>query len=219
MNIFSSKFSVCCLPKYIVRFLLAVCIYLSDVIDWHRGTLVDTGYRMKIGDSDDKANTGRLHVDYAQARDDLYEWECNQRLLARENRHNRQVEDDLLHPPSPPPITHFSDYEASVLLENLKGQYFALLTPNVAVFAHNLCLGQQSHRPAREPQRSVICTYDTKCCSRLRLSHHKSPTMRSPYSCLTTLKIIAEGSKHHMFQKLCSQESEFLIKKNPYSHE
>ncbi|KAK2165873.1 hypothetical protein NP493_1345g00061 [Ridgeia piscesae] len=79
-----------------------------------------SGYRMKIGDSDDKANTGRLHVDYAQARDDLYEWECNQRLLARENRHNRQVEDDLLHPPSPPPITHFSDYEASVLLENLK---------------------------------------------------------------------------------------------------
>ena len=77
---------------------------------------------MKMGDNDDKANTGRLHVDYAQARDDLYEWECTQRLLARENRHNRQVEGELLCPPSPPPITHFSDYEASVLLENLKGE-------------------------------------------------------------------------------------------------
>jgi len=28
------------------------------------------GYRMKIEDKDDKPNTGRLHVDYAMARDD-----------------------------------------------------------------------------------------------------------------------------------------------------
>ena len=79
---------------------------------------------MKIGDVDDKENSGRIHVDYAQARDDLYEWECNQRVFARENRHREMVEEDLLRPPSPPPITHFSDYEASVLLENLKGLLF-----------------------------------------------------------------------------------------------
>lgn len=29
-----------------------------------------TGYRMRINNSTEAANTGRLHVDYAQARDD-----------------------------------------------------------------------------------------------------------------------------------------------------
>ena len=82
---------------------------------------------MKIGEVDDKENSGRIHVDYAQARDDLYEWECNQRDLARENRHREMVEEDLLRPRSPPPITHFSDYEASVLLENLKGMRSRIL--------------------------------------------------------------------------------------------
>jgi len=79
------------------------------------------GYRIKIDDQDDAPNTGRLHVDYAQARDDLYEWECQQRALAREHRHRMRIEEDRLRPPSPPPITHFSDHEASLLLDHLKG--------------------------------------------------------------------------------------------------
>ena len=80
------------------------------------------GYRLRIGSNDDKPNTGRLHVDYAQARDDLYEWECTQRALAREHRHRMRIEQERLRPPSPPPIIHFSDHEASVLLEKLKGK-------------------------------------------------------------------------------------------------
>lgn len=79
---------------------------------------------MKIEDKDDKPNTGRLHVDYAQARDDQYEFECKQRMLAREMRHRQRMEDDRLHPPSPPPIVHYSDHEAYVLMEQLKCMYF-----------------------------------------------------------------------------------------------
>lgn len=79
-----------------------------------------SGYRIQIGDNTDKPNTGRIHVDFAQARDDLYEWECKQRALAREARHRERIEEDRLRPPSPPPIIHFSDHEASALTEKLK---------------------------------------------------------------------------------------------------
>ncbi|KAH9512822.1 Ecto-NOX disulfide-thiol exchanger 1 [Bulinus truncatus] len=79
-----------------------------------------SGYRMKIKDSDEKEDTGRLHVDYAQARDDQFEFECHQRALAREMRHLQRLEEERLRPPSPPPITHFSDHEATLLLEKLK---------------------------------------------------------------------------------------------------
>ncbi|KAI8772345.1 ecto-NOX disulfide-thiol exchanger 2-like [Biomphalaria glabrata] len=79
-----------------------------------------SGYRMKIKDSDDKEDTGRLHVDYAQARDDQFEFECHQRALAREMRHIQRLEEERLRPPSPPPVTHYSDHEASLLLEKLK---------------------------------------------------------------------------------------------------
>ncbi len=90
------------------------------VLDDERFTFL-LGYRMKIDDKDDKPNTGRIHVDYAQARDDLYEWECKQRALARELRHRSRIEEERLRPPSPPPIIHFSDHEASLLMEKLKG--------------------------------------------------------------------------------------------------
>ncbi|KAF3843778.1 hypothetical protein F7725_002627 [Dissostichus mawsoni] len=63
-------------------------------------------YRMRIGSSTEKKDSGRIHVDFAQARDDLYEWECQQRLLAREQRHLRFVHEDRLLPPSPPPIVN-----------------------------------------------------------------------------------------------------------------
>ncbi|KAJ8404588.1 hypothetical protein AAFF_G00334510 [Aldrovandia affinis] len=79
-----------------------------------------SGYRMRIGSSTDKKDSGRVHVDFAQARDDLYEWECKQRLLAREERHRRQVQEDRLRPPSPPPIMHFSEHEAGLLADKLK---------------------------------------------------------------------------------------------------
>ncbi|KAF0027009.1 hypothetical protein F2P81_021746 [Scophthalmus maximus] len=75
---------------------------------------------MRIGSSTDKKDSGRIHVDFAQARDDLYEWECKQRLLAREQRHRRQVHEDFLRPPSPPPVVHFSEHEAAMLAERLK---------------------------------------------------------------------------------------------------
>ncbi|KAI4897310.1 hypothetical protein NFI96_034018, partial [Prochilodus magdalenae] len=79
-----------------------------------------SGYRIRLGSSTDKKDTGRLHVDYAQARDDLYEWECRQRMMAREERHRRRIEEDRLRPPSPPPIVHYSEHECSQLGEKIK---------------------------------------------------------------------------------------------------
>uniref|UniRef100_A0A3Q3GT58 Ecto-NOX disulfide-thiol exchanger 2 n=1 Tax=Kryptolebias marmoratus TaxID=37003 RepID=A0A3Q3GT58_KRYMA len=79
-----------------------------------------SGYRIRLGSSTDKKDTGRLHVDFAQARDDLYEWECRQRMLAREERHRRKMEEDRLRPPSPPPIVHYSEHECSQLGDKIK---------------------------------------------------------------------------------------------------
>lgn len=61
-------------------------------------------------------------MDFAQARDDLYEWECKQRLLAREERHRRKIHEDHFRPPSPPPIVHYTEHEAALLAEGLKGK-------------------------------------------------------------------------------------------------
>ncbi|XP_030642331.1 ecto-NOX disulfide-thiol exchanger 1 [Chanos chanos] len=96
-----------CHIRFSEEFMVDKAIYLS-------------GYRMRIGSSTDKKDSGRIHVDFAQARDDLYEWECKQRLLAREERHRRKVQEDRLRPPSPPPIMHYSEHEASLLAERLK---------------------------------------------------------------------------------------------------
>ncbi|CAL9707203.1 unnamed protein product [Knipowitschia caucasica] len=79
-----------------------------------------SGYRIRMGSSTDKKDSGRIHVDFAQARDDLYEWECFQRMLAREERHRRKVEEDRMRPPSPPPIVHYSDHECSLLGDKFK---------------------------------------------------------------------------------------------------
>ncbi|XP_019900535.1 ecto-NOX disulfide-thiol exchanger 2 isoform X3 [Esox lucius] len=81
-----------------------------------------SGYRIRLGSSTDKKDTGRLHVDFAQARDDLYEWECHQRMLAREERHRRRMEEDRLRPPSPPPIVHYSEHECSQLGDKIKDE-------------------------------------------------------------------------------------------------
>ncbi|XP_036401051.1 ecto-NOX disulfide-thiol exchanger 1-like isoform X3 [Megalops cyprinoides] len=96
-----------CHIRFSEEFMVDKAIYLS-------------GYRMRIGSSTDKKDSGRIHVDFAQARDDLYEWECKQRLLAREERHRRKIQEDRLRPPSPPPIMHYSEHEASLLADRLK---------------------------------------------------------------------------------------------------
>ncbi|XP_075995060.1 ecto-NOX disulfide-thiol exchanger 1 [Genypterus blacodes] len=96
-----------CHIRFSEEFMVDKAIYLS-------------GYRMRLGSSTDKKDSGRIHVDFAQARDDLYEWECQQRLLAREERHRRKVHEDRLRPPSPPPIVHYSEHEAGLLAERLR---------------------------------------------------------------------------------------------------
>ncbi|XP_044139817.1 ecto-NOX disulfide-thiol exchanger 1 isoform X1 [Bufo gargarizans] len=96
-----------CHIRFAEEFMVDKAIYLS-------------GYRMRLGSSTDKKDSGRLHVDFAQARDDFYEWECQQRLFAREERHRRKLEVDYFGPPSPPSIMHYSEHEATVLSEKLK---------------------------------------------------------------------------------------------------
>uniref|UniRef100_A0AAR2JBI8 RRM domain-containing protein n=1 Tax=Pygocentrus nattereri TaxID=42514 RepID=A0AAR2JBI8_PYGNA len=96
-----------CHIRFSEEFMVDKALYLS-------------GYRMRIGSSTDKKDSGRIHVDFAQARDDLYEWECKQRLLAREERHRRKIQEDRLRPPSPPPIMHYSEHEVGLLAERLK---------------------------------------------------------------------------------------------------
>ncbi|KAL7983989.1 hypothetical protein Chor_004529 [Crotalus horridus] len=73
-----------CHIRFSEEFMVDKAIYLS-------------GYRMRLGSSTDKKDSGRLHVDFAQARDDFYEWECKQRMLAREERHRRKMEEDRIH--------------------------------------------------------------------------------------------------------------------------
>ncbi|XP_050315546.1 ecto-NOX disulfide-thiol exchanger 2 isoform X2 [Anthonomus grandis grandis] len=79
-----------------------------------------SGYRIRIGSNVDPGYTGRLHVDYAQARDDQYEYECRQRQLERERRHRERMEEERLKRTSPPPVTHYSDSEASNIAEKIK---------------------------------------------------------------------------------------------------
>lgn len=96
-----------CHIRFAEEFMVDKALYLS-------------GYRIRLGSSTDKKDTGRLHVDFAQARDDLYEWECKQRMLAREERHRRRLAEERFRPPSPPPVVHYSDHECSVVAEKLK---------------------------------------------------------------------------------------------------
>ncbi|XP_063976097.1 ecto-NOX disulfide-thiol exchanger 2 [Diachasmimorpha longicaudata] len=82
-----------------------------------------SGYRIRIGSGIETANTGRLYVDYAHiyARDDQYEWECKQRQLQRIQRHREQVEEERQRmQSSPPPVVHYTDYEASNICEKIK---------------------------------------------------------------------------------------------------
>lgn len=110
-------------PHYICLFPFPTpsIFFLFSVSNFSLFFFVCQGYRIRLGSSTDKKDTGRLHVDFAQARDDLYEWECRQRMLAREERHRRKMEEDRLRPPSPPPIVHYSEHECSQLGDKIKG--------------------------------------------------------------------------------------------------
>ncbi|EFX70988.1 hypothetical protein DAPPUDRAFT_112196 [Daphnia pulex] len=85
-------------------------------VRFERECFVDTaillsGYRVRLNNQKPDANnpstsntsSGRLHVDFAQARDDQYEYECQARRLERELRHRQRIEEDKWRPPSPPP--------------------------------------------------------------------------------------------------------------------
>lgn len=71
---------------------------------------------MKVED-----NNGRIHVDYAEARDDLHEYECTQRSFERESRLRGQLGEELSGPPSPPKVIQYTDHEALMLIDTLKG--------------------------------------------------------------------------------------------------
>ncbi|XP_031355933.1 ecto-NOX disulfide-thiol exchanger 2 isoform X2 [Photinus pyralis] len=93
---------------------------MNMIVDPNMMSMNNYGYRIRIGSNTDAPNTGRLHVDYAQARDDQYEWECRQRQLQREQRHRERMEEERLRPPSPPPVVHYTDHEAASVAEKLK---------------------------------------------------------------------------------------------------
>ena len=104
-----------------------------------------SGHRIKINDSEETANTGRLHIDYAQARDDQYEWECKQRALQRQMRHRERLEYDRCCPPSPP-IVHFSDLEAIQMIEKLKSDQSLSFMNGVQVLINWLERGECQKR-------------------------------------------------------------------------
>ncbi|KAM7355249.1 uncharacterized protein ACRADG_001383 [Cochliomyia hominivorax] len=79
-----------------------------------------SGYRVRLNNTNDQASFGRLHVDYAQARDDQYDYECKQRQLQREQRHRERMSLDRLRSQSPPPIPHYNDHEASLVADSLR---------------------------------------------------------------------------------------------------
>lgn len=88
-----------------------------------------SGYRLKIENKDEAPFTGRLHVDYAQARDDQYDFECKQRALQRQARHQ---ELDYYRPPTPP-VVHYTDHEASLICEKLKNEETFTLAASILI--------------------------------------------------------------------------------------
>uniref|UniRef100_A0A182Q2J6 RRM domain-containing protein n=1 Tax=Anopheles farauti TaxID=69004 RepID=A0A182Q2J6_9DIPT len=113
-----------CHIRYVYEASVDSAIYLS-------------GYRVKIGSNFSYGATtggggggsteakeppifGVLHVDYAQARDDQYEYECKQRKLQREKRHRERLEEDRFRSLSPQPVVHYTEHEAGSVAERLK---------------------------------------------------------------------------------------------------
>ncbi|XP_025420504.1 ecto-NOX disulfide-thiol exchanger 2, partial [Sipha flava] len=76
-----------------------------------------SGYRL-VMKGQELISASRLHVDYAQARDDQYEWEMKKRHLMREERRQQQTRSNP--PPSPPLIPHFTEAKALSVSEEIK---------------------------------------------------------------------------------------------------
>ncbi|XP_050540768.1 ecto-NOX disulfide-thiol exchanger 2 isoform X2 [Daktulosphaira vitifoliae] len=76
-----------------------------------------SGYRL-VMKGQELVSASRLHVDYAQARDDQYEWEMKRRHLMREERRQQQTRSNP--PPSPPLIPHFTEAKALSISEEIK---------------------------------------------------------------------------------------------------
>ncbi|CAH0386848.1 unnamed protein product [Bemisia tabaci] len=106
-----------------------------------------SGYRIKIGQSMDTMYNGRLHVDFAQARDDQYDWECHLRQLQREQRHREKIEQERSRIPSPPPVPHFNEGEANALVEKLKNESSFMKATSVAVawLERGECIKRNAH--------------------------------------------------------------------------
>ncbi|XP_058466906.1 ecto-NOX disulfide-thiol exchanger 2 [Malaya genurostris] len=105
-----------CHIRYVYEASVDSAIYLSG----YRVKLNSGGFNFTTPEPKDPATYGTLHVDYAHARDDQYDYECRQRKLQRERRHRERVEDDRVRPSSPQPVIHYTDHEATSISEKLK---------------------------------------------------------------------------------------------------
>ncbi|KAG8199422.1 hypothetical protein JTE90_000290 [Oedothorax gibbosus] len=76
-----------------------------------------SGYYLKIGNKEEAAYNSRIHVDYAKARSDQYEYDCKMRAL-----HTEMLRERGLQAPSPTPIVSYSEFEAASLGELLRDE-------------------------------------------------------------------------------------------------
>ncbi|XP_055529865.1 ecto-NOX disulfide-thiol exchanger 2 [Wyeomyia smithii] len=105
-----------CHIRYVFEASVDSAIYLSG----YRVKISSGGFNYTTPEPKDPSTFGTLHVDYAHARDDQYDYECRQRKLQRERRHRERVEEDRLRPLSPQPVIHYTDHEATSVAEKLK---------------------------------------------------------------------------------------------------
>uniref|UniRef100_A0A8D3AVV8 RRM domain-containing protein n=1 Tax=Scophthalmus maximus TaxID=52904 RepID=A0A8D3AVV8_SCOMX len=96
-----------CHIRFSEEFMVDKAIYLS-------------GYRMRIGSSTDKKDSGRIHVDFAQARATCTSGSVNSGCWPESSGTVRQVHEDFPAAAVPPPVVHFSEHEAAMLAERLK---------------------------------------------------------------------------------------------------
>lgn len=104
-----------------IRFVYEASVDSAIYLSGYRVKLNTSAFNYTVSEPKDPAATfGQLHVDYAHARDDQFDYECRQRKLQRERRHRERVEEGRMRPLSPQPIVHFNDHEATLVAERLK---------------------------------------------------------------------------------------------------
>lgn len=112
--------------------------------------VLNKGYRIRLGSSTEPANNGRLHVDFAHARDDQFEWECKQRQIQREQRHRERVIRENIREETSPGPSHFTESEANSVLDKLKGAfYYAII-----ILIHN-CIVKYAFRISSRTQAKI----------------------------------------------------------------